>query len=235
MPVVKIQLLLFIKLFKMAHSTTRYISQWDTLHENGPFPLNRLLETFPESEANMPDAYDRYNDNSKEIQRIIKECMDQGEGFRAYGSRWSLSDIAHQKDNMHRNHSMNLKFGIKPDELHQDSKYKIENLFLFECGNRIKEISQALLGRKKSLKTSGASNGQTIAGVISTGVHGSAIDIGSVQDSVVGLNLIIGSGANDIVYLERNSQPALNDTFAAKINARVIRDDDMFNAALVGL
>jgi hypothetical protein len=61
------------------------------------------------------------------------------------------------------------------------------------------------------------------------------LDVGSVQDSVVGINLIIGDGPDDIVYLERHTTPALNDVFAGRIKARVIRNDDLFNAALVGL
>ena len=76
---------------------------------------------------------------------------------------------------------------------------------------------------------------QTIAGAISTGVHGSAIDVGSIQDGVVGISLIIGTGPNDLVYIERASKPAFNDGFAASINSRVIRNDDLFNAALVSL
>jgi hypothetical protein len=87
----------------------------------------------------------------------------------------------------------------------------------------------------KSLKTTGASNGQTIGGCISTGVHGSAIDVGSVQDCVVGLNLIIGPNPKDVVYLERHTKPALNETFPGRIKAEIIRNDNLFNAALVGL
>jgi len=52
---------------------------------------------------------------------------------------------------------------------------------------------------------------------------------------VVGLNLIIGPNLDDIVYLEPKSKPALNDAFLHTLNARVIRDDDLFYAALVGL
>lgn len=66
-------------------------------------------------------------------------------------------------------------------------------------------------------------------------MHGSGLDVGSVQDYVVGLNLIIGPNPEDIVYLEPASKPGLSDAFAASINSRVIRDDDMFYAALVSL
>lgn len=219
----------------MAKTTPYSKSSWDTLHNNGPFPLKQLYVTELEGTANMPSKFDRYNDVAKEIQRLIAEAAANNEGFRAYGSRWSLSHIAHQKDNMHYNGFMNIHIPL-PDELtHTKSEYASENLFFFQCGNTIKRISEVLGSHGKSLKTSGASNGQTIAGCISTGVHGSALDVGAIQDYVVGLNIIVGDKASDVLYLERHTKPALKDDFAKKINAKVIRNDNLFNAALVGL
>ncbi len=219
----------------MATTVKHEIKTWDTFHNNGPFPTKVLYETFPEKADNMPSVIDRYNDAAKEIQRLIKIALDNNEGFRAYGSAWSMSHVAHQKDNMHFNAAMNLKKAITADELHENNNLLPENLFLFECGNIIKEINGFLLKNGKSLKTTGASNGQTIAGCIATGVHGSAMDVGAIQDSVVGINLIIGDGEDDIVYLERHTKPVLNDVFANRFKARIIRNDGLFNAALVSL
>ncbi|MBL4664058.1 MAG: FAD-linked oxidase [Flavobacteriaceae bacterium] len=209
--------------------------RWDTLHKNGPFPLKRFLETKLEKKAVMLEAIDRYNDGAVEIQRLIREAVLHNEGFRSIGSKWSMSSIAHHEDRMHFNANMNLKFQISNEEMHDNSQYKHENLYFFQCGNQIKEISRYLENRGKSLKTTGASNGQTIAGCISTGVHGSAFDVGSVQDYVVGLNLITGPNTEDIVYLERHTKPALNGVIPNTIHAKIIRNDGLFNAALVGL
>lgn len=209
--------------------------RWDTLHKNGPFGLDLFLSTKLEKKGNMPLSIDRYNDVAKEIQRLIEDAHNHNQGFRAIGSKWSMSAIAHHKDRMHFNALMNIKMEIQESEIHSDSNYSAENLFFIQCGNQIKEISQYLENLGKSLKTSGASNGQTIGGCISTGVHGSAFDVGAVQDCVVGLNLIIGPNPKDIVYLERHSKPALNDKVPNKMGARIIRNDDLFNAALVGL
>jgi len=219
----------------MATTTVFDKTEWDTLHKNGPFPLKKLYITRLEGKANMPSTIDRYNDVALEIQRLLKESRDKNEGFRAYGSRWSMSSIAHQKDSVHQNSLMNLDINIFPEDIHPQSAFEAENLYFFECGNTIKEISQKLEEHGKSLKTSGASNGQTIVGCISTGVHGSALDVGSVQDYVVGLNLIIGPNPEDNVYLERHTKPGLTESFAKKINSKVIRNDNLFNAALVGL
>lgn len=219
----------------MAKTTPYAKNTWDTLHNNGPFPLKTLYVTELEGSANMFSKYDRYNDVALEIQRLIREAADKNEGFRAYGSAWSLSHIAHQKDNMHYNGFMSIHIPIPPALTHENSNYANENLFFFECGNTIKRISEVLGSHGKSLKTTGASNGQTIAGCMSTGVHGSAFNVGAVQDYIVGINLIVGDKPTDIVYLERHTKPALNDDFAKKINSKIIRNDHLFNAALVGL
>lgn len=219
----------------MATTIKHEVGTWNTFHNNGPFPTKVLYETSLEQKSNMPLVTDRYNDAANEIQRLIKLALDNKEGFRAYGSAWSMSHIAHHKDNMHFNAAMNLKRAVAADELYENTGFLQENLFFFQCGNVIKEISNFLFDQGKSLKVSGASNGQTIAGCIGTGVHGSAWDTGAVQDCVVGINLIIGDTADDIVYLERHTKPALNDVFAKRIKARVIRNDGLFNAALVSL
>lgn len=218
----------------MAIVTKTARSFWSTLHQNGRWPLKWFLKVKPEQKPAF-NLYDIYNDCAKSIQQLIKEAKDQNDGMRAIGSKWSMSSIAHQKDRMLFTSHLNLKFEISNADLHANTPYKSENLFFFQAGNRIKSISLYLEKKGKSLKTTGASNGQTLGGCISTGVHGSAIDVGSIQDYVVGLNLIIGPNPQDIIYLERHSKPALNQAFIDKFGARIIRNDALFNAALVGL
>ncbi|WP_044627382.1 FAD-binding protein [Neotamlana nanhaiensis] len=219
----------------MATTKTHHLKHWDTLHNNGPFKLKKLYITELEGDGIIPKKIDRYNDAVVEIQRLIKETFNANQGFRAYGSAWSLNHIAHHKDCMHYNGFMNIHMPIQPENLHSDTTFKAENLFLFQCGTTIKRISEVLSSHGKSLKTSGASNGQTIAGCISTGVHGSAFQVGSVQDYVVGLHLITGPNIEDNVYIEPESKAGLNDAFAQSISKKIIRDDAMFYAALVGL
>lgn len=219
----------------MANTRSKQLHSWDTLHKNGPFPLKTLYETTLEGERVMPDKIARYNDVAKEIQRLLNDSLNANEGFRAYGSAWSMNNIASHSDRMHFNAAMNIALPIHDNNCHAATNYDATNLFLFECGNTIKEISETLVAHGKSLKTSGASNGQTIAGCISTGVHGSGLDVGAIQDYVVGMNLIIGPLPEDIVYIEPASKPALNDAFISTLNARVIRDDALFYAALVSL
>jgi len=105
------------------------------------------------------------------------------------------------------------------------------NLLFAQCGNSIQELNNWLKQNKRSLKTSGASNGQTIAGCFSTGTHGSAIDTGSVQDFVVGMHIITGPDTD--IWLERKSYPVVSDALIQKFNTNLVADDELFNAALV--
>jgi hypothetical protein len=219
----------------MATTITNDQHPYDTVHNNGAWITGKLHTTTLDGPLSETDFIACYNDAAGEVQRLIDQARQAGQGFRAFGSSWSLNHIAHQKDNMHFNHRMNLRRSISPDQMHANSAFNAQNLFFFQCGTRVKEINNYLDTFGKSLKTSGASNGQTIAGCISTGVHGSAHNIGAMQDYVVGINLIIGPGPADRVYLERASTPALSDQFAADIKSRVIRNDELFNAAVVGL
>ena len=52
-----------------------------------------------------------------------------------------------------------------------------------------------------------------------------------MPDFVVGLHIATGSGRT--LWIERASKPVLSEDFAAKIGADLIRDDDIFNAAVV--
>ncbi|HTL06752.1 MAG TPA: FAD-binding protein [Chitinophagaceae bacterium] len=217
----------------MAQVTTHHISNWDNYHFNGPWTTNMLLDI--DCNRNITSLLNRFNDAAATIQQLLQDAVDNHERFRAFGSGWSLSNIAHQKDRMLFNRNLDIKKEITENQLNPATPYKAENLFLLQCGANVKEITEYLFRKGKSLKACGASNGQTIAGAISTGVHGAAIDWGSIQDCVVGLQLITGPGPRDILYIERESRPALNDDFARSINARPVRHDGLFNAALVSL
>ena len=115
----------------MAKTSTKTIQSWKNFHMTGTWPAKKLLETQLENRQTMPDTLDRYRDAAQEIQRLLQETLDAGEGFRALGSRWSLSNIAHHEDRMHINQKMNLKIPIGTSDLHSGAGFDPKNLFLF--------------------------------------------------------------------------------------------------------
>ena len=190
----------------------------------------------------LKSGWEAYNETSESIRDIIEVAINKNYRLRACGSLWSLSKAPY----VNGIHIFNwksqgeevetMKFHHFMTSVHLDKPSPEDNTFLFaQCGNRIRDLNILCYDSGRSLMTTGASDGQTIGGCIGTGVHGSAINVGCIQDTVYGLHIITGTEAEDSIYLEAETNPIANQAFADKINARLIRDNDLFNAALVGL
>src|SRR5207248_1908880 len=55
---------------------------------------------------------------------------------------------------------------------------------------------------------------------------------GSMQDFVIGMHIV--TGPDRAIWLERASHPVLSDLIIGGLGAELVRDDTLFNAALVG-
>ncbi|HZE84963.1 MAG TPA: FAD-binding protein [Puia sp.] len=205
------------------------LSSWQNKHETFVQKIKDLYEL-----GNDPvlGPLDGYNDTTKGLQGLIAEAIANNVPLRALGSGWSWAKIATAEDGiMIDTKPLNMIFDISKQSVVPEYKGDINKLFLAQCGNGVWEISKFLKTRSLSLKTSGASNGQTIAGVTATGAHGSAFDVGAVQDFVVGLHIIVSPTRH--IWLERASYPVASASFIKNFNTELVRDDELFNAALV--
>jgi hypothetical protein len=174
-----------------------------------------------------------YNAATKELQGIIRTCIQEGKSLRAHGSLWSLSTVAVTDGRLIDNTALRLAFEIPPDLADPFYAGDAARLRFVECGNSVAALNDYLFSNGLSIKGCGSNNGQTIAGAISTGTHGGAYKFGAMQEMVVGLHLVTGPDRH--VYLERKSVPVMQAAFAESIGADFIRDDTLFNAALVSL
>ncbi|KAK6033653.1 FAD binding domain protein [Ostertagia ostertagi] len=184
--------------------------------------------------GNEPDlgALESYNDTTKALQQLIADAITSNTPFRSLGAGWSWSKIATAKDGiMLDTKSLNLTMNVSASSVVPAYTGDVNKLVFAQCGNGVWEISRELRAKKLSLKTTGASNGQTIVGAMSTGAHGSSFDVGAVQDYVVGMHLIVGP--NRHIWLERKSVPVVAASFIEKLETELVQDDDLFNAALV--
>lgn len=175
--------------------------------------------------------FETYNDATRELQDIIQACIQDGASLRAHGSLWSLSTVAVTNGRLIDTTALRLAFEV-PSAL-TDAAYTGDaaKLRFVECGNSVAALNDYLFAAGLSIKGCGSNNGQTIAGALSTGTHGSAYRFGAMQEMVVGLHLITGPDKH--VYLERKSSPVMLPAFAESIGADFIQDDTLFNAALV--
>lgn len=193
----------------------------------------------------------------KDLKAIVRyvQSYDTIPELRAYGGSWSLSEAAAVRkyeqtfldggmvDTSHLDRV--IRTGLestfvrsdyaaqRSDDLGGDAPN--EHLVLVQSGTTVEDLNR-ILGDSdppRSLKTTGASDGQSICGAVQTGTHGGAYDVGSMHDSVVGLH-IVGENGEDH-WIERESNPVVTDDFLDWFEGRLHRDDNLFESALVGI
>ena len=126
-----------------------------------------------------------YNQVTGELQALIADAVANGKTLRAYGSAWSLSKCGVTEHELLNTAALTI--GLRPGPTHLDPAYpaaKLDKLRFLECGASIASINEYLFGEQLSLKASGSNSGQSLAGVISTGTHGSAFKFGACQEFV---------------------------------------------------
>ncbi len=212
------------------------IREWENKHENFVQKLEKNASFKLRLPASKDSSAAKYRATTKNFQWLIKHAIDKKIRLRAMGSGWSFSKVAVTEGGIIDTKSLRLSFALSKSMVHPDyldQGGEPGDLFLAQCGMSILQINSKLEKRTapRSIKASGASNGQTIAGALSTGTHGAAFGVGAIQDFVVGLHVIVGTDRH--VYIERASDPRVSDKFVKWLGAELIRDDDMFNAAVV--
>jgi len=204
-------------------------TQWTNRHDTFTQSINNLFDLI---NGNTGNGFDDYNAMTEAIQAFLGKAIAENKTVRALGGGWSFTKVAAAEGWILNTKMLNMIFPIRSTQSLSSNYKRTPNDLLFaQCGNSIQELNDWLKKNKRSLKTSGASNGQTIVGCFSTGTHGSAIDVGSVPDFIVGIHLITGPDKH--VLLERRSYPVVSELFIQKFKTKLVADDELFNAALV--
>ena len=203
-------------------------TQWINRHDTFTQPIDNLFDLI---NGNTGNGFDDYNAMTEAIQAFIGKAIAENKTIRALGGGWSFTNVA-TADWIVNTKMLNMLFPVRnPQSLSPAYPRTPTDLLFAQCGNSIQELNNWLKQNKRSLKTSGASNGQTIVGCFSTGTHGSAIDTGSVPDFIVGMHIITGPGEH--IWLERESYPVVSASLIQKFKTTLVADDKLFNAALV--
>lgn len=210
------------------------ITTWQNGHQNFKvrFKKNASFKlVLPASTASRSEQYRATTGN---FMWLIQYAIDNNLHLRAMGNGWSFSEVAVSDGGVVDTKSLVLSFDLNdsfthPSYLAQGKKSR--DLFFAQCGMSILRAEELLQQSGRSLKASGASNAQSLAGATSTGTHGSAYQVGAVHDTIIGLHLV--TGPNRHVWLERASNPVASDAFIDWLGAERISDDHMFNAAVV--
>jgi hypothetical protein len=205
---------------------------WINRHLNVSARIERLYEAWNRWSDRTRPTQQVWMAGLSALQRIVREAEANDKHVRGFGGAWSLSRAAVTRDFMVDTKPLNyIDIGIRQENLEAAFQGVPEHLVFAQAGVSIMELNQELEVRGLSLSTSGASNGQTIAGASSTGTHGSAHAVGSMQDLIVGLHIVAEGGKH--FWIERASQPVVTQRFCDLLGAELVRDDPLFNAAVV--
>ena len=223
----------------MIHADDRGPQAWNGVHVTHKTTVAELVDIDNVGpDGTLLTGFDMFRQAGESLDQLIRHASDGGQRVLAIGAGWALSKINITDGLLVNTKLLNGCYDI--GERHFDSRYPAgdrRSVVLAQAGMQIAELNAFLELRpqeasdKRSLKAAGIGNGQTIAGAVSGNTHGSQLDFGAMPDFVVGLHVATGNGRT--LWIEKASKPVLNEDFVNAIGAKLIRDDDVFNAALV--
>lgn len=209
-------------------------SPWKNCHENFSHEFTPGCSWILDHNDPGVSESDLYKRATSNLQWVIGKSIERSATLRAIGANWSFSPVAMCSGGMVQTKGLDLVFNVN-DTLVAPSYNKSPGDLLFvECGTQVSRLNKLLEIEQRParcIRASGGSNGQTIAGCISTGTHGAALYTGAVHDAIVGIHLITGPDTH--VWLERASYPIASDKFINWLGATPYRDDELFESALV--
>jgi hypothetical protein len=180
-------------------------------------------------------------DSLADIVGIVQDAEAKGKHVRVFGSRWAFEDCAYSPDvmvNLVRLRSV-LDYVTDPNvgALLQPTLPNGRSLVHVEAGMKIAALNAQLAARGLAMPTLGGSNGQSIAGALSTSSHGGDFDEPPFCDLVHAVHLV-GVGGQEY-WIERETAPITLNAGLRRVlpcpDTLVVRDDEALDAVIVGL
>ena len=162
----------------------------------------------------------------------LTKAKSLGITVRPVGGAWSLSNIQLVQDGwMLNTRRFNRCFRLAADDFSHPGSVDARAFLLVEGGVQVDEINDKLEEMGRSLSTTGASNGQTLAGACATATHGSVLSAGGMQQHVRAIHLVTPGR----VYWIEPTAGLMSDAFIRNTGSIALRDDDVFAAAQVAV
>lgn len=180
-----------------------------------------------------------------ELVAAVKTVQERGNRVGIMGSGWSYTNcvVGDRTDVVIDTSSLSAVLGgLVPDILDNRPKMHPANrLVHVEAGIKLFDLNCKLDTLGLSLPTMGGSRGQSLAGVLSTGVHGSDVDLSHIADAVRAIHLVGPNGQQWWIEPAIQSVTTQNILERAKAKGildpsiRNVYDNDWFNAVLVAV
>lgn len=169
-------------------------------------------------------------ENLDDIRHIVREAEADGLEVRAVGSGHSFSDVAVTLDYLLDLKRLNSVKDVKKGWLKDPSE--ASQLVEAEAGITIQKFNKVVdRTRDLCVLNMGGVDNQTLAGAISTGTHGSGIDLPAIPGMVRSIVLVADGGK---VY-RIEPENGITDPDKYEEGFQLIQDDDTFNSVLVSM
>ncbi|TAH51631.1 MAG: FAD-binding protein [Chloroflexota bacterium] len=178
---------------------------------------------------------------------ILQQAELEGRKVKAVGRGWSFEDCAVSDDWVvdicQLNNTITFLTDpatgpaiLAPGWRARQTGASTEKLYHVEAGIRIIDLNERLADKGLAMLTLGGSQGQTLAGAISTSTHGSTLDHPPLPGVIQAVHLITTGGQE--VWIESASEPvtAADEPLRAQLacpDLQIIRDDALLRAAQV--
>ena len=204
--------------------------RWENYHKTG---VSTLRKRFGLRSAELNPGRADIKEGAEAVRAWLNDAKTAGVPVRAVGGAWSPSNIQTVQDGwMLNTRRWNRCFRLAPADFAESSGADAKEYLLVESGVQIDEINDKLVVIGRSLRSTGASNGQTIAGACATGTHGSVLEAGGIQDHLCALQVVTPSG----IHWIEPSAGLMSDSFiAAAGSTHTHRRDHYFAAAQVAV
>jgi hypothetical protein len=201
---------------------------------------NQGWENWPTNHKKLPPPGTLRPDSLEELVNIVSEAGRLKQGVRAVGTSWSTSDVAMSSGYVV---DTSLLGAVLTDVLSTSLNASLDltgssaNLFHVEAGIKLNVLVQLLHDRGLALKTLGGDTGQSLAGAVSTCVHGMDKDRGPLPDMVRAIHLVGPGGVqhwiepHGRIITDRN---ALRSALGLP-DENIHYDDDWFYSVLVSM
>ena len=216
------------------------IPNWQSQNWNGEVTFTAEQYWVPTHSADG-----EVRDGLLQLVNVVARATEEQKHLTAIGSGWAFEDNAKSDDlavSLSRlNRRLNNVVGDALTDEWQKSQKRTATVYRplvhVEAGIEIGALNKMLAIESLALRTLGGSNGQSLAGAISTSTHGGDWRERPLADWVRAIHLVTEGGRE--LWIERASERITDDDRLKQAmtckdsSTEIVRDDAIFNSALV--
>ena len=201
--------------------------RWVNYHGTESAELADLIEL---CNSNAGGGREVLREVAGDVLELLRQAVSAGQRVRPLGAGWSPSPIVIAQGGwLVETRRINRCFRLAAGDVAPG--VDPARLMLVQAGATVDEVNDSAEELGLSLRTGGASNGQTWAGACATGTHGSVLSAGGIQDHIRALQVVTPAG----IFWVEPQRPVMSPEFLAETGSTIFRDDDVFAASLVAV